>query len=142
MAEVSEFGSIYTFAINDRAPNAFTEARLPYAVAIVELDEGVRLMANIVNAPLESIAIGKRLHVVCETAGEDISLPQIEPRIDHVLLTRECHAYQRRTEAARGSGRCRLYCCIARPVFRSRCFHLPAKAHSTCRAIPGRRGIG
>ncbi|SPA34267.1 conserved hypothetical protein [Cupriavidus taiwanensis] len=77
-AEVSAFGSIYTFTVNHRAPNAFMKARLPYVVAIVELDEGVRMMANIINAPPEAVAIGKRVRVVFEKASEDVSLPQFE----------------------------------------------------------------
>jgi uncharacterized OB-fold protein len=76
--EVSGFGSIYTFTINHRAPNAFMKARLPYAVAIVELDEGVRMMANILNAAPEAIAIGKRVRVVFEQASAEVSLPQFE----------------------------------------------------------------
>ncbi|MNU08063.1 hypothetical protein D3C72_2539480 [compost metagenome] len=54
------------------------KARLPYAVAIVELDEGVRMMANILNASPEAIAIGKRVRVVFEKASDDVSLPQFE----------------------------------------------------------------
>src|SRR5574337_766676 len=36
---VSGLGRIYTYTINHRAPNAFMKLRLPYVVAIVELDE-------------------------------------------------------------------------------------------------------
>ncbi|EHP42068.1 hypothetical protein OR16_16637 [Cupriavidus basilensis OR16] len=71
-------GFIYTFTINHRAPNAFMKARLPYAVAIVELDEGVRLMANILNADPAEIGIGKRVKVVFEKVSEDMKLPQFE----------------------------------------------------------------
>ncbi|MGH8786417.1 MAG: Zn-ribbon domain-containing OB-fold protein [Cupriavidus necator] len=76
--EVCGLGSIYTFTINHRAPNTFMKARVPYAVAIVELDEGVRMMANILNASPEAIAIGKRVRVVFEKASDDVSLPQFE----------------------------------------------------------------
>jgi len=71
-------GSIYTFTINRRGSNAFMAERTPYAVAIVELTEGVRLMANIINSPLEDIAIGKPVQVVFETTGDDIALPQFQ----------------------------------------------------------------
>lgn len=77
-SETSGFGTIYTFTINYRAPNAFMKARLPYAVAVIELDEGVRMVANILNAPPEAIAIGKRVRVVFEKACDDITLPQFE----------------------------------------------------------------
>jgi len=77
-ADVSGFGAVYTFTINHRAPNAFMKARLPYAVAIIELDEGVRLMANILNTAPERIAIGKRVRVVFEKASDEVTLPQFE----------------------------------------------------------------
>ncbi len=76
--DVSGRGTIYTFTINYRAPNPFMKARLPYVVAVVELDEGVRMMANIVNADLADVAIGKRVRVAFERVTEDIALPQFE----------------------------------------------------------------
>jgi uncharacterized OB-fold protein len=77
-ADTSGKGVIYTYTINRRAANAFMTGRTPYAVAVIELAEGVRLMANIVNTPLERIAIGKPVRVVFEAASDDISLPQFE----------------------------------------------------------------
>lgn len=73
---VSGFGRIYTFTVNHRAPNAFFKARLPYVVAVVELDEGPRLMANILDAAPEAVAIGARVKVRFENASDEITLPQ------------------------------------------------------------------
>jgi uncharacterized OB-fold protein len=75
---VSGYGTVYTFTINYRAPNPFMKERLPYAVAVVDLDEGVRMMANIVNSDLAAIVIGKRVKVVFETVSDEIKLPQFE----------------------------------------------------------------
>lgn len=75
--EVSGNGSIYTYTINHRAPSAF-KTRVPYAVAIVELDEGVRMMANILHADLGAIGIGKRVKVTFEAVAQDMKLPQFE----------------------------------------------------------------
>ena len=76
--EASGRGKIYTFTINRRATNAFMKTRLPYAVAIIELDEGTRMMANIVNSDFEAIAIGARVKVCFERASDEITLPQFE----------------------------------------------------------------
>ena len=67
-------GSIYTFTINHRG--AYAEAEVPYAVAIVELEEGVRMMANIVGGELSQIAIGAPVEVCFEVVSETITLPQ------------------------------------------------------------------
>lgn len=74
----SGLGRIYTYTINRRGANAFMAERTPYAVAIVELEEGVRLMANIIGSRLEDIHVGKPVKVVFEAASDDITLPQFK----------------------------------------------------------------
>jgi len=69
-------GTIYTFTINRRGSNPYMNERVPYVVAMVTLDEGVRLMANIIESEIEKVRIGARVSVVFEKVTEDISLPQ------------------------------------------------------------------
>lgn len=71
-------GRIYTFTVNHRAANAHMADKLPYVVAVVELDEGARLMANIVDAPHDSVRIGDRVRVRFLPLSETLSLPQFE----------------------------------------------------------------
>jgi uncharacterized OB-fold protein len=71
-------GKVYTFTINRRAANPFMKERLPYAVAIVELDEGPRMMANIINSDLDAIRIDARVRVCFERVDENLALPQFE----------------------------------------------------------------
>ena len=55
-------GTVYTFAVvRNNAPMAF-ELQIPFTIAVVELDEGVRLLANIAADEVE-IAIGDRVAV-------------------------------------------------------------------------------
>ena len=58
--EVSGKGQIYACTIV-RVPGAGLEGRLPLSIATVELDEGVRIIANIVGSALEEVAIGRRV---------------------------------------------------------------------------------
>ena len=74
--QTSGLGSIYTFTVNHRALNPFMKTRLPYVVAIVQLDEGPRLMANVLDAKPGEVAIGTRVQVRFEPVSEDITLPQ------------------------------------------------------------------
>jgi len=71
-------GNVYTYTVNHRAPHAHFKTQLPYVVAMIDLDEGVRLMANIVGTDATRITIGTRVKVVFEDAGEGIALPQFE----------------------------------------------------------------
>lgn len=72
-------GRIYTFTVNHRAANAHMADKLPYVVAVVELDEGPRLMANIVDAAPADVRIGDRVQVRFLPLGEGLSLPQFAP---------------------------------------------------------------
>jgi uncharacterized OB-fold protein len=58
---------------------AFKE-RLPYTVAIVELDEGPRLISNIVDiGDPETLVIDQALELVIEREG-DVAIPRFRPR--------------------------------------------------------------
>lgn len=73
----SGLASLCSYTINYRPPASFGE---PYAIAVVELAEGPRMMANIVgiaNTP-ENLVLDMPLRVVFEERG-DISLPQFAP---------------------------------------------------------------
>lgn len=53
----------------------------PYVVAVVELEEqpGLRLTANLVEAPREALRVGMALEVVFEDRGAGLVLPQFRP---------------------------------------------------------------
>lgn len=78
---VSGRGVIHTFTIihQNRAPGFVDE--LPYVVAMVELDEGARLMTNIIDvAPdPEQVKIGMPVEIVYEDVTEEITLPKFRP---------------------------------------------------------------
>jgi uncharacterized OB-fold protein len=55
------------------------KGRLPYNVAVIELDEGPRLMSNVVGVnDLESLVIEQRLRLVIEHEGET-AVPRFAP---------------------------------------------------------------
>lgn len=69
-------GTVYTYTINRRPSNAALSEKVPYVVAMIDLDEGVRMMANIIDSPAEAVRIGSRVRVCFEQVSEDITLPQ------------------------------------------------------------------
>ncbi|MCC6640680.1 MAG: OB-fold domain-containing protein, partial [Deltaproteobacteria bacterium] len=50
----------------------------PYVVALIALDEGPRLVSNVVGCSLEDVTIGMRVRVRFEAAGAFV-LPLFEP---------------------------------------------------------------
>jgi uncharacterized OB-fold protein len=43
---------------------------------MIDLDEGVRMMANIIDTPPEAVRIGSRVRVCFEQVSDEITLPQ------------------------------------------------------------------
>jgi uncharacterized OB-fold protein len=73
--QASGRGKVYTYTVCHVAGHPAFEARVPYAIAMVELDEGVRLMAGIVDSDLARLAIGAPVQVCFERIAEEIALP-------------------------------------------------------------------
>jgi len=69
-------GRIYSFVVYHRVYHPAFEAEVPYVVAIVELDEGPRLLSNIVGAPPEEVRCDQRVKVVYEDAGAGVAIPK------------------------------------------------------------------
>ena len=81
--EVSVFrasgkGRLYSYVIHHRPVPGFTP---PYAIAVVELDEGPRLMSNIVDCPQtpEALVLDMPLEVTFEKMDDEISIPLFRP---------------------------------------------------------------
>ncbi len=75
----SGLGTVYTYTVNHRAANPHMADKLPYVVAVVTLDEGVRMMANIVGCAVDDVRIGARVEVCwLDTPGHP-TLPQFTP---------------------------------------------------------------
>ena len=75
-------GTLHTYMINHRAAPGF-EDEVPYAIAIVQLIEGPRMMTNIVgveNTP-ENLILDMPLRIVFDDVTENISIPKWEPDI-------------------------------------------------------------
>jgi len=70
--------TLYSYVINHRPHPAFDS---PYAIAVVELEEGPRMMTNIVNTPQtpEALSLDMPLQVTFAKVSEDIALPHFEP---------------------------------------------------------------
>jgi len=76
---VSGRGKVYTWTtIYQRYHPAFAE-ELPYNVTMVALEEGPRLLANIVDCKNEDLRIGMEVEVVFEDVTEEITLPKFRP---------------------------------------------------------------
>ena len=71
---VSGDATLFAFTIARRATHRLLSDRVPYVIAVVELDEGPRLTSTVVDAPFDNLATGLRLKVDFEDFGE-LALP-------------------------------------------------------------------
>ena len=71
-------GTLYTYSVVHANDLPSFRYRLPYVVAMVDLDEGPRMETNLVECPLDQIRVGMRVAVVFEDEGE-LVLPRFRP---------------------------------------------------------------
>jgi len=79
--EASGDGTVYTYTVTHQNGEPYDEAT-PYVLAYVELEEGPRMMTNILGVEPDDVSVGQDVTAVFdETDGdEDISLPRFAPR--------------------------------------------------------------
>ncbi len=77
--KVSGKGKVYSFVVFHRAFHKAFEKDLPYAVAVIELAEGPRLLSNIVGIPPDQVRCDMPVELVFEDITADVSLPKFKP---------------------------------------------------------------
>lgn len=79
-AKSSGKGKIFTWVVVNRALHpAFYDPSpdaAPMAPVVVEMEEGVRIVSNMVNCPPEQLAIDMPVEVVFEAVTDEVTLPR------------------------------------------------------------------
>jgi uncharacterized protein len=77
--EASGRAVLYTYSIvvsNDLPP--FNE-RVPYVAAVVDLEEGPRVMTNVVHCDFDDLRVGMRVQVDYRAISDDVTIPVFRP---------------------------------------------------------------
>jgi uncharacterized OB-fold protein len=79
--QASGKGTVYSFTVNRRGAGDLPEYRepAPYVLAYVELEEGPRIMTNIVECDPESVKIGQAVELVWHDTGQGTALYRFRP---------------------------------------------------------------
>jgi uncharacterized OB-fold protein len=77
--KLSGRGKIQSWVVFHKLYHPAFAKDLPYNVAFIELDEGPRVIANIVGTPNDKLHIGMKVEVVFEDVNEAISIPKFRP---------------------------------------------------------------
>jgi uncharacterized OB-fold protein len=78
--DASGRATLYTYStvfVNERPP---FNNRLPYVAAVVDLEEGPRVMTNLVGCDPADLRIGQEVVVAYEDLTDEITVPVFRPR--------------------------------------------------------------
>ncbi|MBP0624374.1 Zn-ribbon domain-containing OB-fold protein [Cupriavidus consociatus] len=71
-------GRVHSFSVIRRASDPAFASRVPYVIALIELDEGPRMMANILGENALAVGVGDAVRVTFEDRGDGALIPQFE----------------------------------------------------------------
>ena len=71
-------GTVHSFTVIHRASSPAFQPRTPYVLALIELDEGPRMVSNVLGADALAVKIGDRVEVTFEDRGDGALLPQFQ----------------------------------------------------------------
>lgn len=72
-------GSVYSYTVARRPAGPAFKVDTPYVVAIIELDEGARMMSNLVGIDPDQVRIGARVAVQFDAVTPEVTLPKFGP---------------------------------------------------------------
>jgi len=72
-------GEIYAVTVEHRPQITSLQAEEPFAVVLVELEEGVRMMSNVIDCAPDDVTVGMKVTVAWEPLSDGRNLPQFTP---------------------------------------------------------------
>lgn len=79
--EASGRGKVHTYVINHKAARGF-EGQVPYVIAVIELDEGPRMLSNLIldiTPTPENVRIDMPVEVVFDAVTPEVTLARFRP---------------------------------------------------------------
>lgn len=73
-------GTLYSYAVVHQLYHPGFAESVPYNVAQVDLDDGLRIIASVVGCPSSELAIGMPLEVTFEDVSDELAIPRFRPR--------------------------------------------------------------
>ena len=75
-ARSSGRGSIFSWTVVARALHPAFQHDVPLAPTVIELEEGVRLLSQVVDCPPDELEIGMPVEVVFDAVTDEVTLPK------------------------------------------------------------------
>ena len=72
-------GTVYSFTVTHQNQAPGFREELPYVLAVVELEEGPRLVTNVVGCAPDEVRIGMAVEVTFDDVTPEVTLPKFRP---------------------------------------------------------------
>jgi uncharacterized OB-fold protein len=76
---VSGRGRVFSYVVYHRVYHPGFADEVPYAVAVIELDEGPRMISNVIGIAPAELACDMRVEVAYQPITEEITLAKFKP---------------------------------------------------------------
>jgi len=70
-------GSVYSYVVVHQRLHPAFDANLPYAVALVQLEEGPRMLALVIESDLADVRVEAPVEVVFQTLDDELVIPRV-----------------------------------------------------------------
>lgn len=77
--KISGHGKVFSYSIVKYNPSPIWQDAVPYILATVEMDEGVRMKFHLVNCGADDVRIGLPVKMTFKDVTPEWTLPQFEP---------------------------------------------------------------
>lgn len=77
--ESAGLATVYAVSVQHRPAFPMYADRVPYAVALVDLDEGIRMMTNVVGCDADDVHVDQRVSLRWEALSDGRNLPLFAP---------------------------------------------------------------
>jgi uncharacterized OB-fold protein len=78
LRDSSGVGTVYSYTVQNRASHPYFADRTPMRLALVDLDEGFRLLADLTGA--DDVEVGMPVEVAFHELDDEFALPHFRPR--------------------------------------------------------------
>jgi uncharacterized protein len=71
-------GTVFTYNVMHQVYHPAFAPEVPYTVVLIQLDEGPKMISNLIGVAPEDIRIGMRVEVVFEDLNDQVTLPKFK----------------------------------------------------------------
>ncbi len=76
--QASGKGEIYSYTVARRPAGPAFKADVPYVIASITLEEGARILTNVVTDDPDSLKIGQKVEVFFDKVSDDLTIPKFK----------------------------------------------------------------